>query len=75
MLEKIHHSFHDYFDRLEYLIIHESLNLKNYTKNNDEKIIIFFNMHCDVYYYLHSLKLKFYLCMENKKDKLYYVVK
>ena len=44
-------------------------------KNNDEKIIIFFNMHCDVYYYLHSLKLKFYLCMENKKDKLYYVVK
>ena len=41
MLEKIHHSFHDYFDRLEYLIIHESLNLKNYTKNNDEKIIIF----------------------------------
>ena len=39
-------------------------------KNDDEKIIIFFNMHCDVHYYPANLKLKFNLCMEKQKRQI-----
>ena len=41
--------------------------IKNYNK--------IFNMHCDVHYYAQNLKLKFNLCMEKQKNKLYIGIK
>ena len=34
-----------------------------------------FNMHCNVHYYPAKFEIKIQLCMEEKKDKLYYRIK
>ena len=38
-------------------------------KNNDEKIIIFFNMHCDVHYYPAKFKIEIQFVYGKKRKR------
>ena len=42
-------------------------------KNNDEKLYQFFNMHCDVYYYIAKFKIKIQL-MYGETKKINYIM-
>ena len=39
-------------------------------KNNDEKTIISFNMHCDVHYYILNFEIKIQLVYGETKKKI-----
>jgi hypothetical protein len=61
-------NFHHFFDRVVYLIIKFIIEVLNYIKTNDEKIIKYFcNIDFDVYYHLAKSQIKIQLVNEEPK--------
>jgi hypothetical protein len=55
-VQKIYHEHH-YFDRVLYLIIKFIVEIQNYAKTNDEKIIKYFSIDYDVHYNFAKTKM------------------
>jgi hypothetical protein len=56
-----------YFDRVVYLVIWFIIEIQNYMKTNNEKIIKYFNMDYNVHYHLAKSIIKIQLVYEETK--------